>query len=183
MTLIQDSYIKLMDSRYIQDDIHTFFCILRAIVTEKMTMDVVFNSWHFTEAAANLLTNAAIDPQAKIPELKAFAAQVFPAREHGLPDSDIVLERGRREDVTLYIDPQKFTHHFDGEHFAVAQVGCGARFRNRRPDRKSSIRQYTAIMNVVISMGETSCILCLFRKFTNTAVSFSGQVYKTCTSG
>jgi len=33
---------------------------------------------HFTEAAANLLTKDALDPQAKIPEFKACAVQVFP---------------------------------------------------------------------------------------------------------
>ena len=29
--------------------------------------------WHFTEAAANLLTNDALDPQVKIPEFKTCA--------------------------------------------------------------------------------------------------------------
>src|SRR5688572_27038832 len=63
------------------------------------------------------------------------------------------------------------------------KVGCGPRFRNREPAKWSSIKQYTAIMNVVISMLETSRFLCLFRNFTNTVVSFSCQDTKTCTSG
>ncbi|MCI0557104.1 MAG: hypothetical protein MN733_01305, partial [Nitrososphaera sp.] len=46
-------------------------------------------------AAANLLTNDALDPQAKIPEFKACAVQVFPAREEDLPNPEIVLVRGR----------------------------------------------------------------------------------------
>jgi predicted molibdopterin-dependent oxidoreductase YjgC len=55
--------------------------VLRATVTEKTTVGVVFIPWHFAEAAANLLTNDALDPEAKIPEFKACAVQVFPARE------------------------------------------------------------------------------------------------------
>ena len=45
------------------------------------------------QAAANLLTNDALDPQAKIPEFKACAVQVFPAREDELPNPDIVVQR------------------------------------------------------------------------------------------
>jgi formate dehydrogenase alpha subunit len=69
--------------------------ILRATVTEKTTVGVVFIAWHFVEAAANLLTIDALDPQAKIPEFKACAVQVFPARESDLPNPDMVLKRGR----------------------------------------------------------------------------------------
>jgi predicted molibdopterin-dependent oxidoreductase YjgC len=69
--------------------------VVRASVTEKTTVGVVFLPWHFAEAAANLLTNDALDPQAKIPEFKACAVQVFPAREIDLPKPDVVLERGR----------------------------------------------------------------------------------------
>jgi predicted molibdopterin-dependent oxidoreductase YjgC len=50
--------------------------------------------WHFAEAAANLLTNDALDPQAKIPEFKACAVQVFPAREE-------VLENGTSENSKI----------------------------------------------------------------------------------
>ena len=56
---------------------------------------MVFIPFHFAEAAANLLTNDALDPQAKIPEFKACAVQVFPARESDLANPDIVVERGR----------------------------------------------------------------------------------------
>lgn len=69
--------------------------VLRATVTEKTTVGVVFIPWHFAEAAANLLTNDALDPQAKIPEFKACAVQVFPAREDELPNPDAVVQRGR----------------------------------------------------------------------------------------
>lgn len=53
---------------------------LRASVTEKTTVGVVFIPFHFSEAAANLLTNDVLDPQALIPEFKACAVQIFPAR-------------------------------------------------------------------------------------------------------
>lgn len=53
---------------------------LKANVTEKTTVGVVFIPFHFSEAAANLLTNDVLDPQALIPEFKACAVQVFPAR-------------------------------------------------------------------------------------------------------
>ncbi len=69
--------------------------VLRASVTEKTTVGVVFIPFHFAEAAANLLTNDALDPQAKIPEFKACAVQVFPAREADLPHPEVVLQRGR----------------------------------------------------------------------------------------
>lgn len=69
--------------------------VVRGSVTEKTTVGVVFLPWHFAEAAANLLTIDALDPQAKIPEFKACAVQVFPARDDELPNPDAVLERGR----------------------------------------------------------------------------------------
>ena len=69
--------------------------VLRATVTEKTSVGVVFIPFHFAEAAANLLTNDALDPQAKIPEFKACAVQVFPAREHDLANPDAVVSRGR----------------------------------------------------------------------------------------
>ena len=69
--------------------------VVRATVTEKSTVGVVFLPWHFAEAAANLLTNDALDPQALIPEFKACAVQVFPAREDELPHPEAVLQRGR----------------------------------------------------------------------------------------
>jgi predicted molibdopterin-dependent oxidoreductase YjgC len=69
--------------------------VLRATVTDKTTVGVVFIPMHFAEAAANLLTNDALDPQAKIPEFKACAVQVFPAREKDLAHPELVLNRGR----------------------------------------------------------------------------------------
>ena len=69
--------------------------VLRALVTLKTTIGVVFIPMHFAEAAANLLTNDAVDPQAKIPEFKACAVQVFPAREGEFAERNISPDRGR----------------------------------------------------------------------------------------
>ncbi|MFH1185817.1 MAG: formate dehydrogenase subunit alpha [Chloroflexota bacterium] len=69
--------------------------VLRASVTGKTTVGVVFIPMHFAEAAANLLTNDALDPQAMIPEYKACAVQVFPARDDELAHPEAVLNRGR----------------------------------------------------------------------------------------
>ena len=68
---------------------------LRAQVTHKTTMGVVFIPFHFSEAAANLLTIDALDPQAKIPEYKACAVRVTPAREAELARPEAQQARGR----------------------------------------------------------------------------------------
>ncbi len=50
--------------------------VLRARVTEKAAPGVVFIPFHYAEAAANQLTNEALDPQAKIPEYKICAVKI-----------------------------------------------------------------------------------------------------------
>jgi predicted molibdopterin-dependent oxidoreductase YjgC len=69
--------------------------VLRANVTHKTTMGVVFIPFHFAEAAANLLTIDALDPLAKIPEYKICAVRVMPARDEELPNSQAFPIRGR----------------------------------------------------------------------------------------
>ena len=51
-------------------------------VTERSRKGTVFMSFHFREAAANVLTNDALDPVAKIPEFKVCAVKIEPARRH-----------------------------------------------------------------------------------------------------
>jgi formate dehydrogenase alpha subunit len=51
-----------------------------AEVTEKVQPGVVFIPFHFAECAANLLTNPALDPVAKIPEFKVCAVSVEPIK-------------------------------------------------------------------------------------------------------
>ena len=49
---------------------------LEALVTNGIKEGVVFIPFHFAEAAANTLTNPALDPKAKIPELKVCAIRI-----------------------------------------------------------------------------------------------------------
>jgi predicted molibdopterin-dependent oxidoreductase YjgC len=69
--------------------------VLRLKVTQKTTPGVVFIPFHFREAAANLLTIDAIDPQAKIPEYKACAVRITPARVEELAHPENSQLRGR----------------------------------------------------------------------------------------
>jgi predicted molibdopterin-dependent oxidoreductase YjgC len=48
----------------------------KAWITRRVPAGVVFMPFHFAEAAANRLTNAALDPVAKIPEFKVCAVRV-----------------------------------------------------------------------------------------------------------
>ena len=68
---------------------------LRATVTEKTRAGVVFIPFHFAEAAANLLTIDALDPQAKIPEFKACAVKIEAVSEDELARPEVILSRGR----------------------------------------------------------------------------------------
>jgi len=49
---------------------------VKALVTERAAPKVVFMPFHFAESAANVLTNPALDPVAKIPELKVCAVDI-----------------------------------------------------------------------------------------------------------
>lgn len=49
---------------------------LRVRVTERVAPGILFVPFHFLEAAANILTNPALDPVAKIPEFKVCAAAI-----------------------------------------------------------------------------------------------------------
>ena len=69
--------------------------VLRATVTNIASTGVVFIPFHFSEAAANLLTIDALDPQAKIPEFKACAVKIEAATQEELPNPQAVLARGR----------------------------------------------------------------------------------------
>lgn len=69
--------------------------VLRASVTQKTTIGVVFIPFHFHEAAANLLTIDALDPLAKIPEYKSCAVRVLQAREEELKNPEATRMRGR----------------------------------------------------------------------------------------
>ncbi|MBA7688821.1 Periplasmic nitrate reductase [subsurface metagenome] len=50
--------------------------VAKARVTEVSPAGVVFMTFHFAESAANMLTNPALDPVAKIPEFKVCAVRI-----------------------------------------------------------------------------------------------------------
>jgi predicted molibdopterin-dependent oxidoreductase YjgC len=56
---------------------------IRANVTSRVDEGGLFLAFHFAEAAANRLTNDALDPTARIPEFKACSARVAPAAGSG----------------------------------------------------------------------------------------------------
>jgi formate dehydrogenase alpha subunit len=87
--------LKIEDGQAVRASSRRGSIVLRARVTTKANLGVVFISMHFAEAAANLLTIDALDPQAKIPEYKACAVRITPAREEELPHPEVRLERGR----------------------------------------------------------------------------------------
>lgn len=53
---------------------------LTARITPRIRRGVVFIPFHYAEAAANALTNSALDPTARIPELKVCAVTVEPVK-------------------------------------------------------------------------------------------------------
>jgi len=54
--------------------------VAKALITDKSPVGTVFMTFHFREAAANLLTVSALDPVAMIPEYKVCAVKVEPAK-------------------------------------------------------------------------------------------------------
>ena len=50
--------------------------VAKAEVTDRAPAGTVFTTFHFSESAANLLTNPVLDPVAKIPEYKVCAVKV-----------------------------------------------------------------------------------------------------------
>jgi len=51
---------------------------IHGLVSNRPLQGTVFIPFHFTEAAANMLTNTAVDPIARIPELKVCAVKLEP---------------------------------------------------------------------------------------------------------
>ena len=71
--------LKIEDGHIVRVSSRRGTVVLRAWVTQRTTVGVIFIPMHFHEAAANLLTIDALDPLAKIPEYKACAVSIKPA--------------------------------------------------------------------------------------------------------
>ncbi len=54
---------------------------IKVRITNRVPQGTLFIPFHFREAAANILTNPALDPSAKIPEYKVCAVKVTPLRK------------------------------------------------------------------------------------------------------
>jgi len=68
--------LKIEDGEFIEVASRRGKIKAKAKVTGKSGKGVVFMSFHFREAAANLLTNAALDPVSRIPEYKVCAVKI-----------------------------------------------------------------------------------------------------------
>jgi formate dehydrogenase major subunit len=73
--------LGLQDGDWVKIESRRGSLITKVIVTEKVSKGVVFANFHFAEAPINLLTNAVLDPESKIPELKVCAVNV---RKHNV---------------------------------------------------------------------------------------------------
>jgi predicted molibdopterin-dependent oxidoreductase YjgC len=87
--------LKVEDGQAVRVSSRRGTVVLRAWVTQRTTVGVVFIPMHFAEAAANLLTIDALDPLAKIPEYKACAVRIVPAEKKELTRPEGKVERGR----------------------------------------------------------------------------------------
>ena len=87
--------LKVEDDQPVRVSSRRGTVVLRAWVTQRTTVGVVFIPMHFHEAAANLLTIDALDPLAKIPEYKACAVRIAAALNDDLEGSRATVERGR----------------------------------------------------------------------------------------
>jgi formate dehydrogenase alpha subunit len=87
--------LKIEDQQPVRVSSRRGSIVLRAKVTQKTTLGVVFIPFHFAEAAANELTLDQLDPQAYIPEYKAAAVRVVPASEAELYRPEAHQLRGR----------------------------------------------------------------------------------------
>jgi formate dehydrogenase alpha subunit len=87
--------LKIEDGQAVRVSSRRGTIVLRAWLTQRTTVGVVFIPMHFAEAAANLLTIDALDPLAKIPEYKACAVRIVTAAETELAQPETKVERGR----------------------------------------------------------------------------------------
>ncbi|MFC1498993.1 molybdopterin oxidoreductase family protein, partial [Verrucomicrobiota bacterium] len=71
------SRVGIVDGEYAELSTRRGAIRARAVVTERSPVGTVFMPFHFVEGAANVLTNDALDPTAKIPEYKACAVKVM----------------------------------------------------------------------------------------------------------
>ena len=67
---------KLKNNQYVKVSTRRGNITLLARISNQPKQGIIFIPFHFYEAAANVLTNPALDPVSKIPEYKACAARI-----------------------------------------------------------------------------------------------------------
>ncbi len=74
-----------------------------------MPEGIIFIPFHFREAAVNLLTINAVDPNAKIPEFKVCAASIEAVwKKPGTrPAPRLSYHEGMKQGLDLYIPPEE----------------------------------------------------------------------------
>ena len=68
--------LKISDSDWVKIKSRRGEIKVKVKFTNRVNAGQVFMPFHFAESAANLLTNDALDPVAKIPELKVSAVKI-----------------------------------------------------------------------------------------------------------
>ena len=68
--------LGIQDGDHVKIESRRGSLIIKAFITERVSTGAVFAKFHFAESPINLLTNAALDPISKIPELKVCAVRV-----------------------------------------------------------------------------------------------------------
>ncbi len=82
---------------------------VKARVSDIVPEGIIFLPFHFHEAAANVLTNTAMDPDAKIPEFKVCAVAVEPVvpKNAKRPAPPMTFQEARRLILELYMPPEE----------------------------------------------------------------------------
>ncbi len=70
------SHLKVSNNQKVKVSSRRGSIEVKAVVSEKVGKGLVFIPFHYKEAAANVLTNTALDPISKIPELKVCAVKI-----------------------------------------------------------------------------------------------------------
>jgi formate dehydrogenase alpha subunit len=76
------SSLKIKDSEKVKVISRRGELVAKTKISEKSPPKVVYMTFHFAESAANLLTNTALDPVAKIPEFKVTAVRIEKLRKN-----------------------------------------------------------------------------------------------------
>jgi formate dehydrogenase alpha subunit len=81
----------------------------RARISRRPRLGLVFMTFHYAEAMANLLTNAALDPVAKIPEYKVCAVSVEKV-EVALAQARQMIDQSHGAGIRILLSPRCILH-------------------------------------------------------------------------